>query len=59
LKRTVFGVNAKCGTTSPCTRGIKRGGRNKQRSGGMTLEEKYGVRGEKRARNIGHMNGES
>jgi len=25
----------------------------------MTLEEKYGVRGEKRARNIGHMNGES
>lgn len=23
----------------------KRGGRNKQRSGGMTLEEKYGVKG--------------
>jgi len=37
----------------------KRGGRNKQRSGGMTLEEKYGVKGREEGRNIGHLNGES
>jgi hypothetical protein len=38
----------------PLLRGRKRGGRNKQRSGGMTLDERCVQR--ERERNIGHLN---